>query len=288
MSIHEIIKKYRGLVDMMDTEILIAHSLDKTREFVLSYPEYEIPEEKLLELDKLLKRRIKKEPIAHLLGRKEFYGLEFVVNKYTLVPRPETEMMIEGVINLLRNMLRSKLIKTCVIDIGTGSGCIITTIAHNFKNEYVNFLATDISSEALKVAKKNAQIHKVSVKFSRGNLLSPFIKNLNKTENLLITANLPYLSKEIYESTPTDVKKYEPKSALYSAKSGLDHYERLLKQIKELLATDNHPSVTCFLEISPEQKRLIEKLIKSIFPKAKIEISKDLAGKWRLVMIEIK
>ena len=104
---------------------------------------------------------------------------------------------------------------------------------------------------------------------------------------MIIVANLPYLSKEIYASTSIDVKKYEPKSALYSAEEGLAHYKKLLEQLQDFLVTCTLSHVACFFEISPEQKKPIHKLIRSTLPKARIEFKKDLARKWRVCKISI-
>lgn len=104
---------------------------------------------------------------------------------------------------------------------------------------------------------------------------------------MIITANLPYLSPKIYKSCSRDIKDYEPKSALISQKSGLSHYEKLLKQL-QLLVIDHQTSVDCFFEISPEQKTKISKIIKRYFPKAKINFHKDLSGRWRICELEIR
>jgi release factor glutamine methyltransferase len=286
MTIAEITNKYKGKLDYLDREILIAHSLGKTREFVLTYPDQAITKIQETKIKKNIARRLTGEPVAYILGHKEFYGLNFIVNKHTLVPRPETELMIEEVLQLLRSTLRSSI---TVIDIGTGSGCIITSIAHESKTE-TNFYAMDISKDALTVAKKNAKQNGVDkkIKFLHGNLLEPFLKTKNsKSGRLIITANLPYLSREIYNGAPVDVKKFEPKSALYSAEAGLAHYRELLSQIKQLHADKDKLSIICYFEISPEQKTSLTKLIRSIFRNAKIEFKKDLANKWRICKINI-
>jgi len=289
-TISQLTTLYSKKIDYLDIEIIIANSLAKTREFVLAHPEQQITAKQELAIKKLLERRLRRESIAHILGRKEFYGLDFMVNKYTLVPRPETELIVEQAIELLRSMLRNNI---NVIDIGTGSGCIITAITHAMEQEKSNnikYYGSDISAEALKVAKKNAKLNGVKIKFLKSNLLSAFLNpkiTKLKDNQLIITANLPYLSKEIYNSSSVDVKKYEPKSALYSPEEGLQHYRKLLEKLKQLLATCHLSLVTCFFEISPEQKVPITKLIKNILPTAQIEFSKDLAGKWRICKISI-
>ena len=288
-KISEILNEYKNRIDYIDIELIIANSLGKTREFVLMHPEYILRHSQAASIKLKLQRRLKGQPVAYITGHKEFYGLDFIVNKHTLIPRPETELMVEQVLELLRSMLRSKLRNIAVIDVGTGSGCIAIAITNEFKNDKdVSFYADDISSKALKSAKKNAQLNNVDkkIKFLHGDLLLPFFNKVKKInhENIVITANLPYLSKEIYSSAPIDVKKYEPKTALYSPKAGLAHYEKLLKQINKITSTNN-PRVTAFFEISPEQKKPLSEMVGKIFPSAKIKFAKDLAGKWRLCKI---
>lgn len=288
MTIREITTEYGSKLDYLDLEILLAHSLDKTREFVLTHPEYELTEFQIKNFRLKIFRRMRGEPIAHILGHKEFYGLDFVVNKHTLVPRPETELMVD----LTLDLLRGKPGNTLVLDVGTGSGCIIISTAHKLieSNDKIRFFAADISGEALKIARKNAHIHNLNkeIKFIKSDLLSNISKvTLEQCNNLIVVANLPYLSKEIYLNAPRDVKKYEPKSALYSPRAGLAHYEKLLKQIKKILAANRELSVSCLFEISPEQKRPLTELAKAIFPAAEPIFHKDLAGKWRVCRISL-
>ena len=286
MTIFEIISKYKGKLDYLDIEIIIANSLAKTREFVLTYPEFKISKTKLERIEINIKRRLKGEPIAYIIGRKEFYGLNFIVNKSTLIPRPETEMIVE----LVKNEINKTESAADIIDIGTGSGCIIISVASttNSKSK-LSFYGSDISKEALLVAKKNAKANGANkkIKFLHGNLLQPFLNNKKLiSKKIIITANLPYLSRNIYQSAPIDVKKFEPKSALYSSENGLQHYRKLLQQTISLKNKENE--IIILLEISPEQKTLLTKIIKSITPLAEIEFKKDLAKKWRLCKIEIQ
>ncbi|KKQ06774.1 MAG: Release factor glutamine methyltransferase [Candidatus Moranbacteria bacterium GW2011_GWE1_36_7] len=297
LTIREITKIYKNKIDFLDLEILIANSLKKTREFVLTYPEQTITRLQETKIKKDISRRMKGEPIAYIVGHKEFYGLDFIVNKHTLVPRPETEMIVELVTSNQQSVIsKNSNAKNIIIDIGTGSGNIIISIAKTLATSYelpvtgYSFFATDISKEALKIAKKNAKLIGVDkkIKFLHGDLLKPLLKAKKLMPNkLIITANLPYLSKEIYQSAPIDVKKFEPKSALYSAEAGLAHYGKLLQQIQKLLAASYELRVTIFLEISPEQKQPLMKLIKNILPKARMEFKKDLAGKWRICKVTI-
>jgi len=290
-TINDILTEYCKKLDYLDLELIIAHVVKKPREFVIAHPEHKIPKFKIENLKLKISRRQRGEPLAYILDHKEFFGLDFKVNRHTLIPRPETELLIELVTRNLQPITRNE--KTAIIDIGTGSGNIIISVIKNleklrFQVSGFRFQATDISQEALKIAKYNAKIHGVDkkIKFLRGNLLEPILEYIIPDTKYIILANLPYLSKEIYNATAPNVKKYEPRSALYSSKAGLDHYEKLLKQLEEL--TKNYKlKTTNYLEISPEQKPKITKLIKSYFPKAKIDFYKDLANKWRVCKIQI-
>ena len=293
MTIGDITKEYAKAVEIYDLQLLLSHTLQKSREFVLAHPEYILGKSQISSLRSGLNRRIKGEPIAYILGHKEFYGLDFVVNKHTLVPRPETELMVDFTIKELRSKLRN----TTIVDVGTGSGNIIISIAKaiesfKFPVSSFKFIGIDISKEALAVAKKNARVHDVDKKinFLHDNFLSPLLKPASfklKTENFIVIANLPYLSKEIYESAPHDVKDFEPKSALYSPSAGLSHYKKLLQQLEQFLVVSCKLSVVCYFEISPEQKTALLPVVKNILPDAKIKFHKDLAGKWRVCTIRI-
>lgn len=311
-NIDSIMNKNKGKLDTFEIQLLCAEAIGKSREFVMAHPEKTLTNEQGTRINKYINRRLEGEPIAYILGHKEFYGLDFIVNKNTLVPRPETELLVDLALDELRNKLRN----TTVIDVGTGSGNIIISIAHllschpelvsgskgsnlkqieipkRVRNDKVKFFGIDISKETLAVAKKNAKIHGIDkkIKFLQGDLLSPVLEKkycslFTDHCSLIITANLPYLSKEIYESAPRDVKNFEPKSALYSPSAGLGHYKKLLSQINNSLFID-HCSLIIFLEISPEQKPLLSPIIKKIFPEVKIKFHKDLAGKWRACEIK--
>ena len=294
--IQSLLLEYQGKIDFLDLELIITHVIKKSREFVLTHPEYKLVKSQKSKVKSYLLRRMKHEPLAFILGEKEFYGIKFKVNKNTLIPRPETEQIVELVTRNVKRKIESEKIK--IIDIGTGSGNIIISIAKQLKNfEFrilnFEFLGIDISKKALAVAKYNAKLNRVDKKinFLQGNLLEPIIKKRSMFHvpcSMIVTANLPYLSKEIYNSCSKDIKNYEPKSALISQKEGLMHYEELLKQLKELRENCNLLPVTCYMEISPEQKMKIFKLIKKYFPETKIIFHKDLSGRWRICEILIQ
>ncbi|OGF27519.1 hypothetical protein A2303_01495 [Candidatus Falkowbacteria bacterium RIFOXYB2_FULL_47_14] len=240
----------------------------------------------------LIKKRLSGLPVAYLIGHKSFYGLDFIVNKNTLVPRPETEMMVDLTTRYSQLITRNE--QMLMVDVGTGSGCIIISLAKQILSRFPtpDFIATDISPEALAVARKNAKQHGVNkqIKFLRGNLLLPVLSDKNfqsKIKNqkpkIIITANLPYL-------TPTQIKnspsiKHEPKIALSAGPDGLKYYRQLFMQIRQMLNVKYQMSIFC--EIDPSQSAKIKQLAKRELPKHKFEIKKDLAGYDRLAVIKI-
>ena len=290
-----VFKSFSGndLLTFWELNILISVVTKKSNEFILAHPELELSEKQLLTLNNLIVRKNQNEPLAYIIGQKEFFGLNFFINKHTLIPRPETELLIEETINYLN---RQKLKSFNIIDVGTGSGNIIISVVKNVsKSASINyrFFATDISLNTLKIAKKNAHYYKISdkIKFLKADLLKPFLKKSlspNHHSHYLILANLPYLSGKIYNSCTTNVKNFEPKNALYSPNKGLHHYENLLHQLQSLVKKKHPRSIVIFFEISPEQKILLPKIIKKYFPKADVNFKKDLARKWRLCKIFIK
>lgn len=256
-------------IDQSEVDILIAHVLKKRKEFLIAYPEYRIGRLKNWKIKKLIAKRIKGIPVAHLTGHKEFFGLDFMVNKYTLIPRPETELMVEKTKEELKE-------KTILIDIGTGSGCIPISILKSYNLQSSIFAyATDISKRALKIARKNAQKYGTNITFLHGNLLEPVLKKYELLAigyELIITANLPYLTQEQFE-TESSIQ-HEPHSALVAEDEGLELYKKLLNQIKQLHTTYSL-ALTTFFEIDPSQAEQLSSYIKTIFPHAKIEIFRD-------------
>lgn len=272
----------------MDAEILLAHVLKNTREYILAHPDKKLKKLQVISYKLQVRKRLKGYSIAYLTGYKEFYGLNFTVNKHTLIPRPETELIVEEALRITHNTQRITL-----IDIGTGSGCIIISLAKtlldkNLKPSTFNLIASDISKNALKIAKQNAKYHQVNryIKFFHGNLLKPILKSkiLNPKSKTIILANLPYLTPDQVKNSPSIQK--EPKSALVAGDDGLKFYRELLKQIKKLNEMFNIRCVIC--EIDPSQKNSIKNLAKKYFPNCEIEIKKDLNQKNRLAIIKIK
>jgi len=268
----------------LDAEILLSLVINRPKEYILAHPEKKITK---LQRDKFLsfaKRRFAGEPLAYIVKKKEFFGLEFSVNKNVLIPRPETELLVESVLNEIQKIKYKR--STAIVDLGTGSGNIIISIIKNIpkKIKRINFYAVDISKEALIVAKENAKKHKVEkkIKFIQSDALEYFFKNKIKFKNVFIIANLPYVSRKIYDKNKNNLK-YEPKEAILSLENGLAHYKKLFKQVESLSAD----KCLLFIEINAGQKFQIVRISRKYMPKSNIFFSKDLASKWRIVKIEI-
>ncbi len=276
----------------LDAEILLSQAIKKPREFILTHPEKNLTKAQKEKYGKFIKRRQKHEPIAYILGKKEFYGLDFKVTKNTLVPRPETELLVERALDQILSSTSST--NKTIIDIGTGSGNIIISIVRSFENNSnlknidFKFYGSDLSKKAIQVAKHNAKKNNVEKKinFLKSDLLEYFLKNnsaIKQFSNLIILANLPYLEENWKNSLKDkDAKglKYEPDLALYSGEDGLDAYQKLSNQIKSL----SSKNILLFCEIGPAQKPKMKKIFS--FAK-KIAFHKDLAGKWRFAEIVI-
>jgi release factor glutamine methyltransferase len=280
----------------LEAEILLSDVLKKPREFLLTHGGKQLTKNQISNLQFLISRRLKGEPVAYLVGHKEFYGLDFKVNKNVLIPRPESELMVGQALNRITRDLpaQASAPRITIVDIGTGSGCIIISIVKNLISRFLisnfQFLAIDISKKALAVARKNAKLHNVDkhIKFAQGDLLNPLIHNslfIIPDSELILLANLPYGWKAWKNNCSLDTKglEFEPPIALFTGDQGLKLYKRLLKQIGRL--ADARASLSVFLEFDPRQTVMLKKLIKQRLPQAKPQIKKDLAGLNRLAVI---
>ncbi|TSC83995.1 MAG: release factor glutamine methyltransferase [Parcubacteria group bacterium Gr01-1014_13] len=263
--------KMKNNMDLIDFDLLKAHAIKKPKEFLYSHPEYRLSIWEWLKLKYFIFLRNHGYSVAAITKHKEFYGLDFFVNKHVLIPRPDTELMVTEVIEEIKKTNE----KITLVDVGTGSSCIPISVLKNLP-EPVPTYAIDISSQALKVAKKNAENYGIKIQFLRGNLLEPILQKISG--KIISTANLPYLTEQQFKNEPSIAR--EPKNALVAKNNGLALYEELLQQIKT-----SGLDATIFLEIDPSQTEAINKLITKYLPESKIEIKKDLGGLNRLVKI---
>jgi len=282
----------------LDRELLLSHALNKPREYFFTHTEKELSSIQVKKYNKLVNRRLKGEPIAYLTGKKEFYGLDFIVNKNVLIPRPETELLVEEVLRQIQNTRQRRgspkaakyKIPDIILDVGTGSGNIIISVIKNLPanaRKKINFYATDISKKALFIAKKNARKHKILrlIKFIKSDLLK-FIHKKKLEGNTIIIANLPYVSPQMYRKHKKNLR-FEVKKALASEKNGLEYYIRLIREIREIVSIGKNKEVLILLEISPEQKKGILDIIQKFLPFSRVDFFRDLAGHWRVARVSI-
>ena len=303
MTAGEIIKK--SSLPGGEAEIILAFLLKTEREFLLTHPETPISPAQAKKFRQLRNKRLKNWPIAYLIGKKGFYGLDFKVSPAVLTPRPETELIIEKIIDIVGQDVK-RGIKTegsssadqapgpIIIDLGTGSGAIIVTVGAELKRLFpanfykVKLVAVDISGAALKIARQNAGNYGLTnkIKFYRGNLLTPIKPILKKItgRELIIAANLPYLTLKQIKKSPSISR--EPKLALAGGRDGLEYYRKLFRQLS-IFGLSAGAKIRVLCEIDPGQTKKMKELIKKYFPATRNEIKKDLAGHDRLITSRI-
>jgi release factor glutamine methyltransferase len=221
----EELKRARTGNPLLTADLLLAHVLGWERPCVLSRTDHIVPEEAWTRLRDLITRRVQGEPLQYLTGEKEFYGLVFQVAPGVLIPRPETEILVEKALALIENHSRPGV---RFADIGAGSGCIAISIAHEFPSALG--WAVDISEAALRIARENAIRHKVSdrILLARSNLLDCFPPNEIFD---FVLCNPPYVALRDSDSLPSEVRDYEPHEALFGGESGLDFYRKLFPEV---------------------------------------------------------
>ena len=243
----EILKKNFFLNPYLDSEILMAKVINKDKKYLLLNGKNKIEEKKLNLFKKLIDERSKGKPVSHLTNKKLFWNSEFFVTEDTLIPRPDTELIVENILNLTKN--KSKL---SILDIGVGSGCILLSILRERKDFYGTGI--DISKNCLKIANMNAINLKVhfKVKFYKSNV-DKF--SLGKYD--LIVSNPPYIKKHVLKYLDKEVSKFEPKIALNGGLDGLSEIRKVIKKSSELIKKNGK----FILEIGFDQKNKVIKLL---------------------------
>lgn len=254
----------------LDAELLLCEALGWSKEDFARQPEFPLSQSVRTEFVEMIRRRKHREPIAYIAGRKEFYKRSFSVNSNVLIPRPETEGLVDLALSILRDTPRP-----VIADIGTGSGCIAVTMALELSGAHV--LATDISMEALEVAEENALRHRVStrIEFMQGNLLLP----LAQRRIDLIIANLPYVPDTEIAENPDLM--HEPLLAL-RGKHGPD--STLEEFLSQWYAREQRP--TAILEIHPNQRERLEQEHEKIG--VTVTFKQDLAQRDRIAILQYR
>ncbi len=280
-SVNEILKesililKKKGIETAhLDSEILLAEALNISREKLLLNQNYILSSKEKRIFLKLLNRRLEDEPIAYILGYKEFYEDTFIVNKNVLIPRPETEFLIEAFLEIFI-LFNNKNIK--VLDVGCGSGIIGITLKKLLPE--INIIMSDISKQAIKVTKKN--IKRILGKSNIKVVYSDIFKNIKDKFNVIIS-NPPYIPSKTIFTLMKDVKNYEPQIALDGGEDGLLFYKNIIANAYKYLYSDGY----LILELNPELKGKIIELFKKNKYKI-IDIKKDYSNFDRVIVAEL-
>jgi release factor glutamine methyltransferase len=249
----------------LDADVLLAHALGVPKETLVAHPEVELSSDEEARFDALVAKRSDGVPVAYLRGFKEFYGLRFAVDPRVLVPRPETEALVDAV----RAHARGRAL--AVVDVGTGSGAIAVALA--VSEPQLRIIATDVSAAALTVARANAETHGAHIDFRQGDLLAPVTERVD-----VVAANLPYLRDDALEELAGDRTSlaFEPRVATAAGPDGLALVRHAIADLPRVLAPDG----AAFFECDPPQAEPIKALLSGL---GAADTLKDLAGLDRVV-----
>ena len=241
-----LLKKSEISSHILDSEILLSNVLNKTREKILVNLDQKITQKNILKFKKYIERRSKYEPVAYILEEKEFWSKKFIVNKDTLIPRPETELLVEKLVKIFMGKNIS------ILDIGTGSGCIILSLLINLKKSIG--LGVDVSKKAILIAIKNAKRHEL---FNRVKFLNKSFESIFSKKFDLIVSNPPYIERKSIKNLSEDIKRFEPKIALDGGNDGLDLIKKVIYKSKRFLKINGMLA----LEIGNEQIKKVSKIL---------------------------
>lgn len=255
-------------------ERLLLDRLDWNKTDFIKHLNQEVPEDIFLQYLDDLNQFIEGKPVQYIVGKEWFYGLPLKVNSDTLIPRSETEELVQIALTHLNKKVGTQPLKT--LDIGTGSGAIAITMKHERNQDSVT--ATDISEKALRVAEENARNHQLDIRFLQGDLLEPV--SLETFD--CIISNPPYISYSETELMDDSVLEYEPHSALFAGNEGMSLYERLAYSLPFSLKTDG----CLFMEIGFQQGEKLLELYKKAFPDKEVLIQQDINGLDRMLIVK--
>jgi release factor glutamine methyltransferase len=260
----------------LDARLLLEFVLEQSHPYLVAHREQSLTAAQEAAYRRLIERAAQHEPIPYLTGQAFFFGRLFHVTPAVLIPRPETEQLVECALKWLAQRWAGEYEGLRIVDVGTGSGCIAITLALALPEAQIE--AVDISEPALNIARQNAKAHAIAdrIQFHLGNLLEP----VNGRPDLII-ANLPYIADAEWTSLSVGVKSYEPVTALRGGPSGLDFIGRLLQQAREVLSPDG----AVFLETGWKQGTAVKQLAQSLFPTAQVNLLADYAGNDRIISI---
>jgi release factor glutamine methyltransferase len=276
----DILKTHNIQDSQIEARVLLGYILKMSPVELYTYPEHILDKDQTDKLYNLLNRRIRHEPLAYIIQNKEFYGLQFYVDNRVLIPRPETELLVEKALEFLTE--RTDHITTNntinVADIGTGSGVVAICIATRIPG--VKIYATDISKDALEVALYNSGLHNVTdrISFLKGSLLEPVEQPID-----LLIANLPYILSQELPHLCSEISSYEPRIALDGGHDGLDKISELIMGSRDKIRHDS----CIILEIGDNQAKQVTSIINCYLPNANFDILPDYNGLPRIAKIDL-
>ncbi len=272
----------------LDAQVLLSYVLQVNSAYLFTHGDEPIAPNVTETYQRLIARRARHEPVAYLTQTKAFFGRDFFVNSHVLIPRPDTEVLVEAALGVIDS-------QSTIIDIGTGSGAIAISLACETHRPT---FAIEIDRDAKAIAEHNARVLDANVTVLEGSLFTPFI-NQNRTINdltpslthLVITANLPYLTPWQWNDLDPDVKNYEPKLALVGGADGLALYDELCTQLRTYLheASRKGKRITMdlFIEIDVTQRHTAPSLLRTHFPEAIINVIADMNHRERVVHLKV-
>lgn len=258
----------------LDAQVLLAHLLGVDRVWLFAHYDQKLDPQQTERYAELVARRAAAEPVAYLVGHREFYGIDLCVDPRVLIPRPETELLVDAVLDHIESR-PDKCVR--MVDVGTGSGAIALAVAANCPTAAI--YAVDLSADALAVAQRNVDQldERKQITLIQGDLLDSLPERVD-----IIAANLPYIATAVYDTLAADVRDYEPRLALVAGPEGLDTIYRLLSQAPAHL----NPGGVIFLEIAHDQGPAVVEMAKALLPQAStVALHQDYHGYHRLVVI---
>ncbi len=263
---------------ILDAQLILSHILQVERLYLVTHNDRILDEKIVLKVNQLMELRAQGIPVQHILGKQEFMSLPFKVTKDVLIPRADTEILVEAVINKSTKLIQGSQILG--MDIGTGSGCIAISLVHYISN--ISMYAIDISHKALEIAKENASINGVEerITFIEHDILRGIPKIEGNAILDIIVSNPPYIPTEMIKSLQTEVKEYDPYHALDGGEDGLMFYRMIIEQAKQHLKGGG----LLALEVGHDQNGAVRKLIQNTGQYHDIETVKDLAGIDRVIL----
>ena len=261
----------------LDAELLLTHVLGVNRAAILAHSDQRLTPKQLTRYRELAARRASREPLAYIVGHRDFYDLDFIVDHRVLIPRPETELLVEHALRIAGGIVPQMEAPLHIADVGSGSGAIAVTLACHLPGATV--YALDASAGALEVVAENASRHGVAdrVHCLLGDLLAPLPLPVH-----LITANLPYVTSGEWQELAPEIRDHEPRAALDGGPDGLDLIGRLLATAGPHL----RPGGALLLEIGASQGGAVTTLAREYFPQARVQVHADYADLNRLLVVE--